>query len=174
MTSAEVKTLKKWTFFKWSWSKGQLAFEDHLWSKGSLRSGLQFGVSTTHQFPAVQFLCNLFCKMGTFYLINLSNFHKWLYKNWTAENWWVVDTPNWSPGLRLPFDHSWPSKANWPLLQLHFYKVHFFRVLASAEVVLRSRSDFKVPSESPWVGLSNDTLLVSLGWELASWEPFVF
>ena len=25
--SAEAKNMKKWTFFKWSWSKGQLAFE---------------------------------------------------------------------------------------------------------------------------------------------------
>ena len=59
----------------------------------------------------------------------------------------MVDTSNCSPKPRLPLDHSWPSKANWPLLQLHLKKVHFFRFLASAEVMLRPRSDFKVPSE---------------------------
>ena len=34
--------------------------------------------------------------------------------------------------------------------------------LASAEAVLRPRSGFNVPSESPWVGLSDDTFLVLL------------
>ena len=42
--SAEAKNMKKWTFFKWSWSKGQLTFEGQLWPKGSLWSGLQFDV----------------------------------------------------------------------------------------------------------------------------------
>ena len=42
--SAEAKNMKKWTFFKWSWSKGQLTFEGQLWPKGSLWLGLQFDV----------------------------------------------------------------------------------------------------------------------------------
>ena len=77
--SAEAKNRKKRTFIKLISSKGQLAFEGQMWSKGSLRLGLQFDVSITHQYSAVQFLCNLFCKIGTFYLISLSNLHKSLH-----------------------------------------------------------------------------------------------
>ena len=79
MTSAEAKNLKKWTFFKWSWSKGQLAFEGQLWSKGSLGLGLQFDISTTIQLAVVQVLRKLLWKMGTFYLINLLNLDKSLH-----------------------------------------------------------------------------------------------
>ena len=41
--------------------------------------------------------------------------------------------------------------------------------MASAEAVLRPRSDFRVPSESPTQGLSDDTLLVDLSEELG-WQ----
>ena len=40
--------------------------------------------------------------------------------------------------------------------------------MASAEAVLRPRSDFRVPSESPTQGLSDGTLLVGLSEELGS------
>ena len=51
--SAEAKNMKKWTFFKLIWSKGQLAFEGQMWSKGSLRLGLHFDILTTNQFAMV-------------------------------------------------------------------------------------------------------------------------
>ena len=41
--------------------------------------------------------------------------------------------------------------------------------MASAEAVLRPRSDFRVPSESPTQGLSDGTLLVGLSEELG-WQ----
>ena len=83
----------------------------------------------------------------------------------------MVDTSNWSPNLRLPLSQNWPSKAEWPLLQTKVKKAYHFWETASAEAVLRLWSGFRVPTESPWVGLSDGTLLVSLGWVLRSWEP---
>ena len=151
-------------------NEGHVTFEGHLWPKGSLRLGLQFDVSTINQFAMVQVLCKLLWKMCYFYLINLSNLHKSLHSTWTTGSWVVVHTSNWSPNHRLPLGHSWPSKVNRPLLQLHLKKVHFFMFLASAEAVLRPRSGFKVPSESSWVGLSDGTLWVGLGWEFTRQE----
>ena len=45
--------------------------------------------------------------------------------------------------------------------------------LASGEAVLRPRSGFNVPSESPWVELSNGIFLVLLRWKLSPEEMFV-
>ena len=149
-----------------AWSKGHLTFEGQLWAKGSLRSGLQFDVSTTNQFAMVQELRKLFWKSDTFCLINLWLLHKSFRSTWTMASWWMVDTSKWSPSLRLPLGQWWPSKANWPFVQSQLKKVRFFMFLASAEAVLRPRPDFNVPSESSWVGLSNGALLVLLRWKL--------
>ena len=46
--------------------------------------------------------------------------------------------------------------------------------LASAEAILRPRSDFNVSYESPWIGLSDGTLLALLRSKLSEWQLFVF
>ena len=46
--------------------------------------------------------------------------------------------------------------------------------MASSEAVLRLRSGFRVPSESPWVGLSDGTLFALLRSKLSEWQLFVF
>ena len=66
--------------------------------------------------------------------------------------------------------HSWSSKAKRPLVQAQISKTHFFMKMASAEAVLRLRSDFLMVKFSHLGRYMSLPILGFVGWELRRWE----